>query len=359
MKEIPQSIILHDYFAMLGGGEKLVLTLADFLDCSLMGGFVDPEFINNAEFERKPASLEAYSGFTPFRILSLIHKWQNHQVMQTKNIIYSGVYAPLSVSNNSVRNILYCHTPPRFVYDKKDFYLSTLPVWQRHLFQVLITYFRGKYETAIPQMDLIVANSKHIQARIQTYLGLESTVIYPPCDTQRFNWQSQGDYYLSTARLDGLKRVEKIVRAFIKMPDKKLIVTSGGPEYQKLCLLARDAKNITFTNWIAQEKLYELVNNCIASIYIPHDEDFGISPVESMAAGKPVIGVNEGGLKETIVDQQTGALLNSSLNLEEQLITAIEILTPKRAVSLKDNCQLQAKKFSQEIFLEEMKKCLV
>jgi len=143
------------------------------------------------------------------------------------------------------------------------------------------------------------------------------------------------------------------------MPDKKLIVTSGGPEYQKLCLLARDAKNITFTNWIAQEKLYELVNNCIASIYIPHDEDFGISPVESMAAGKPVIGVNEGGLKETIVDQQTGALLNSSLNLEEQLITAIEILTPKRAVSLKDNCQLQAKKFSQEIFLEEMKKCLV
>jgi len=354
MNKSPQGLILHDYFAMIGGGEKLVLTLADFLEWPVTAGFVESGLLEQTDFVIALNSLHAYSGLAPLRILSLIQKWQRVRFNRLDNIIYSGVYAPLSVLNNQANNILYCHTPPRFVYDKRDYYLNTLPAWQRYFFKYLINYFRHKYELAIKNMDIVVANSQHIQKRIKTYLNADSQVIYPPCDTQHFQWQSQGDYYLSTARLDGLKRVDVIVQAFMQMPDKKLIVASGGSELDKLKHMAKDSKNIHFSNWISQEKLYDLVNNCIASIYIPYDEDFGISPVESMAAGKPVVGVNEGGLTETIIDQQTGYLLDTAKNLQPQLIETINQLDLKQARNMKEACEIQAKRFSQEIFLEQM-----
>jgi len=344
---------------MIGGGERLVLTLADELNWMVKGGFIQPELFQSGEFKPIPGTLKAFSGFTPLRMLSLMRKWQNHTVKDKDNIIYSGVYTPLSVTNNQANNILYCNTPPRFVYDKREFYLNTLPQWQASLFKYLLSYFKKQYEHSIVKMDRIIANSEHIQQRIKTHLGLSSEVIYPPCDTLRFEWLSQGDYYLSTARLDGLKRVEYIVRAFVQMPDKKLIVASGGSELEKLQRLAVDADNITFTNWISQQRLLELVNNCIATIYIPLDEDFGISPVESMAAGKPVIGVNEGGLKETIIDQETGFLLDGGGNLQEQLIDKILQLTGEKAKSMRESCECQAKNFSQELFLQRMRELLV
>ena len=138
----------------------------------------------------------------------------------------------------------------------------------------------------------------------------------------------EGDYFLSTARLEPLKRVDLIVNAFKNMPDKKLFVTSGGSQLKSLQELADGAKNITFTGWASDAELRRLVGNCIATIYIPKDEDFGISPVQSLAAGKPVIGVNEGGVAETVREPADGVLISTPPSPEKVLkaVSAIESL---------------------------------
>jgi glycosyltransferase involved in cell wall biosynthesis len=345
--------ILHDYFAIKGGGEKLVLSLAEHLNVPVTGGFIkagmsfDGSNIN---------SLKAFQGFFPLQFLSLVKRWQAYQTV-ADTVIFSGVYAPLA-AKGSAKNILYCHTPPRFIYDKKDYFLARLPAWQRPILQALIHYFKPLYEQAFADMDIIIANSEHVKRRIAKHLNYhDAKVIYPPCDVSGFNWQGQRGYYLSTARLDSLKRVELIVKAFMQMPNKKLIVASGGDEYENMRQLAQSASNIHFTNWIDETRLKELVANCIATIYIPIDEDFGISPVESMAAGKPVIGVAEGGLLETVVNGETGILIN---DVEvESLIEAVEQMTAQRALDMRFVCEQRAALFNREIFLENFEEIIL
>ena len=188
---------------------------------------------------------------------------------------------------------------------------------------------------------------------MKKHLGRDAQVIYPPCETDKFKWLGQEGYYLSTARLENFKRVETVIQAFLRMPDQKLVVASGGSEFQRLRQLAQDAPNITFTGWVTEEKLQTLMGNAIASIYIPIDEDFGMSPVESMAAGKPVIGVSEGGLLETVIPGETGALISANPSTED-LISAVLKMGAKTALSMRDACHARARRFDKKIFIKEM-----
>lgn len=274
-------------------------------------------------------------------------------------VIYSGFYTPLAVQQHRQgNNLYYCHTPPRFIYDQRDFYLQQLPQALRPVLQAFIDYLQPRYETAVACMDKIVTNSENVQSRIQKYLGKTASVVYPPCDTQHFIWQGQGDYYLSTARLDPLKRVESIVRAFLNLPDKKLIVASGGAQWSYLKKLAENAPNIQFTGWLSESALHNLVGNALAVIYVAKEEDFGMSPVEAMAAGKPVIGVAEGGLLETILPEQTGILLPPDFT-PQQLAAAVQSLTASRALAMREACVLQAQGFNTERFITQMRALLV
>jgi glycosyltransferase involved in cell wall biosynthesis len=224
----------------------------------------------------------------------------------------------------------------------------------RPVLQAFIDYLQPRYETAVAQMDKIVTNSENVQRRIQKYLGKTASVVYPPCDTEHFVWQGQGDYYLSTARLDPLKRVESIVQAFLNLPDKKLIVASGGAQLGYLKKLAANAPNIQFTGWLSEQALHSLVGNALAVLYVAKDEDFGMSPVEAMAAGKPVIGVAEGGLLETILPEQTGLLLPPDFT-HQHLAEAVLQLSPARALAMREACVLRAQAFNTSRFVEQMR----
>jgi len=355
-------IVLHDYFESAEGGGKLSLILAKALDADLAYGFKtgDHPYFERGAFAGEEHDLGCNSRVPVWRQLRLARFFQEKTLFLKAydQAIYSGFYAPMAVINHDgKKNLYYCHTPPRFIYDQRYFYLSMIPFWQRPILLGLIYYIKPRYEKAITRMDTIIANSENVRHRLRRYLGYDAVVVYPPCETAHFRWQGQGDFYLSTARLDPLKRVDLIVRAFIKMPDKKLVITSGGPESDRLKRLARSATNITFTGWSGEETLRRLIGNTIATIYIPKEEDFGMSPVESMAAGKPVVGVAEGGLLESVLDGETGVLLRPDPR-EEDIIDAIRSMDRTTALRMRESCEERAQQFDAKVFIEKMRRVM-
>lgn len=356
-----KTIILHDYFESLEGGGKLSSLLAQGLSADLGYGFAK----QGHPFLHFPDTydLHAYSAIPLWRQFKLARAFANHRIAtwlrNYETVIYSGFYTPLAVHHHRQgRNILYCHTPPRFIYDQRDFYLKRLPFFLRPVLQAFIDYLQPRYENAIAQMDTLVTNSDNVRQRIQHYLGKDAIIVYPPCDTENFVWQGQDNYYLSMGRLDPLKRVDLIIQAFLRMPDKRLIVTSGGEELQRLQKLAKNASHIHLTGWLENKQLADLVGNAIATLYLPKEEDFGMSPLESMAAGKPVIGVAEGGLLETIIPEKTGILLEPSLSIEA-ICEAVRMMTSAQALSMRSACEGQARHFLKEVFLEKMRQIVV
>ena len=351
------TVIAHDYFAIRGGGERLVLTLAEALGSDVMFGYRTAESYDEAAFPdgRTDLALPEALRRPGLRAAALAMRFRlaRGQTRDYGTRIYSGVAAPFAAPERGTgRNILYCHTPPRFIYDQKDHFAER--AGRDPARRLALEQFRRGYEAAVERMDVIIANSRTVQERITRYLGKPSTLVYPPCDLEAFKWIEQGDFYLSTARLSPLKRVDKIVSAFCAMPDRKLVVASSGEDLPRLREMAKDAPNISFLGWVSDAQLTELIGRAIATIYVPVDEDFGMSPVESMAAGKPVIGVAEGGLRETIVDGQTGTLLQPDFSADD-IAHAVTELRPDKALAMRADCEARAELFSRQRFIEGMK----
>ncbi len=205
-------------------------------------------------------------------------------------------------------------------------------------------------------MDIILTNSKNTQARIKKFLNLESHVLYPPVEQEKFKYLWNEDYFLSFARLADAKRVDKIVQAFQKLPQEQLIVIYGenDPQRYKIFELAQGYPNITLITLKDNNLLYEYIGKARATIYIPIDEDFWMSPVESMAAGKPVIWVDDGGLKETILDKMTWYMISKTAKIED-IEKAVQYMTSEKAMSMKDACQKRADDFGIESFETALK----
>ena len=354
--------VFHDYFAIRGGGERLALELANGLQARLTFGYRTDQSYGLEAFPptHRDLRLGAVRKLGPAAPIGLAVGFarQQHAATRSDIRIFSGAFAPFAApTDDGGVNILYCHTPPRFLYDQRDFYKRRSGIARKLGMAALGPWFRRGYKEAVGRMDLIVANSVNIQKRISTFLGRDSTVVYPPVDTAAFRWRGQEGYYLSTARMSPLKRIDVIIDAFRRMPEKRLIVTSGGDQELALRARAAGAPNITFTGWTSDEQLRELISRAIATIYVPIEEDFGMSPVESMAAGKPVIGVTEGGLLETIIHDQTGILLSSPLD-SESLEGAVRTLTPERALAMRPACEAQAQRFNTSHFLDGMRRVI-
>ncbi|EIJ42873.1 glycosyltransferase [Beggiatoa alba B18LD] len=353
-------LILHDYFESLEGGGRLCNLLARHSAGAIAYGFAreNHPFLQGIT---QQYDLKARSNLPLWRQFKLTRAFESKKtdfIKHYNTLLYSGFYTPLAIHRHpQAQHIFYCHTPPRFIYDQADFYLSQTPRPLRFALKAFIRYLQPRYETAIGQMSQIIANSYNVQQRIQHYLGKSATVIYPPCDTEQFKWLGQKNYYLSIARLDPLKRVDKIIEAFLKMPDKQLIVASGGQEFNRLTHLARNAPNIQLTGWVGDETLHTLLGNAIATLYLAKAEDFGMSPIESMAAGKPVIGVAEGGLLESIIPERTGLLLPTDFTVE-MICDAVQLLDADYALRLREYCEQQAQQFDISVFLQQMEKVI-
>jgi glycosyltransferase involved in cell wall biosynthesis len=348
-------LLLYDFLAVKGGAERVLLALYQAMDSHVCVGFVSKESFKDDIKPEHLIDLKAFSRFPPLKIVKVLRGFLRAKKVaanyQTR--IYAGSYSVLAFSPDHEGNsIYYCHTPPRFMYDLWDRYLTETPVWQRPLLRVLRWWLKPRYEAAVQGMDRVLANSKNVQDRLKRYVGVDATVVHPPVDVDLFQWKGPGDYFLSTARLEPLKRVDLIIQAFLGMPDQHLVVTSGGSEADRLRAMAGNASNIRFTGWLSDRDLADLMGHARASIYVPVDEDFGMSPVESMAAGKPVIGAAEGGLLETVIHGRTGTLLPPNFTPAD-LQTAVTAMTPQQAVSMRKACEEQARLFSRDRFFQD------
>lgn len=272
-------------------------------------------------------------------------------------IIYSGDCLITLLRARGKKNIAYMHTPPRHLYDCYEDRLREYPLWKKLIFIPFAILNRRRFEWLSKKFDVIVTNSKNVQARIKEYLKLDSIVAYPPCNTLPFKNLGQENYFFSWARLYPVKRVDKIVEAFSRMPDKQLIVASGGPDLERIQRIAQGHDNIKILGWISDEDLLKYIGNCLATIYIPIREDFGMSPVESMTAGKPVIGVTEGGMLEVIEDGKNGILLKPNFTIDD-IILAVRQMTPEVAKSMEKECLKTTEKFTEKKFVEKMREII-
>lgn len=359
-----RGIVLYDFLLCRGGAENVTLSLARGIQDSEIcvafrnrADFGDPELadVTCHELARPPIlnlrGWRSIIGLNAFRRRAAF-------IAKYDWAVFSGSNAPAAVRHRpGGGNIYYCHTVPRLAYDLHDWYADRMPRWQRPAFRTLAGYVRRRYEGALAQMDRVVANSANVQARLQDHLGIASEVLHPPCDTTGYAWCGDGEYYVSTARLEPYKRVGVIVEAFRRMPDRQLVVASGGSDEPRLRRLAAGCDNIRFTGWLSTAEMRELVGGALATVYIPTDEDFGMSPVESMAAGKPVIGVAEGGVRETVVDGETGILVSPDSDAET-LAAAVVRLSPADARAMRLACERRAAAFGRERFLNRMREII-
>ena len=369
-------LILHDRFKFRGGAERLVLTMAQALDADIATEYWnEEESFSKTEAPAKVIILGKQIKHLGLSYLSAQWRffWKTKFINNYDIIIFSGnnclsaawrARSPLLVPplGEGRRLVMYCHTPVRYAYDLKNYYYQKYSWHARPVFLFFVMLARLIYQRGIKKMDLVLANSRNVQARLRHYCGVKSEVVYPPIDLEKFQlamyagaeMARKGGYYLSFGRLDPLKRVDDIVRAFHLMPNKNLVVASGGPELERIKQLALGHDNIEILGFVSDAKLAELVGNCIASIYIPRQEDFGMTPLEAAAAGKPTIGVNDGGLRETIMHWQTGYLIPKDYIIED-LVKAVQWLDADRAGEMRRACEEQAQKFSKEVFIEKIK----
>ncbi len=355
-----KTIILHDTFLYKWWWERLILMMAKSLNADLASGFFSKwSFDLRKEwFKGKMISIsnEVFKKWFRHFKLKFAFLFKTKFLKDYETVIFSwdSISAVRNCSKN-MKKIYYCHTPPRYLYDLKEIYIKKVPFLLRPAFLFVSYIFRKMYERDISKMDLILTNSINTQKRIKKFLWIDSKILYPPVDLDEFKFISQKDYYLSFARLSDAKRVDKVVEAFKKLPDKKLVIIywENDPQREKIFDLAKDCKNIEFKTLPWNVGFTDYVGNCIATIYIPIDEDFWMSPVESMAAGKPVLWVNEGWLKETVIDKKTWVLIPEWAKIED-IIEAVEYLTSEKCLEMRKACEARARDFSLEEFKNKL-----
>lgn len=371
-----KTLVLHDTFLYRGGGERLVLMMANALDADIASGFFSAGSYNLREQGFKWAMIPLMPLFflhefrwLPAKLAFIMKNGLRHFGLKwafSMNVRkLAGMYETVILSGDCLsavrhfkgKNVLYyCHTIPRYLFDQEEQYEAKVPRIILPIYHVLTGIFKKSYLRDLSQIKRLLTNSKNTQKRIKTFTDRDAEILYPPVDTGFFcpGEPKAKTYFLSFARLSSIKRVDRIVSAFQKMPDQHLIITYGknDPEREKIQSMIQWFTNIKMQESPSDLELRELIRGAKATIYVPVDEDFGMSPVESMACGTPVIGVNDGGLKESIIDGQTGILIDPRCEPDD-IISAmkkIEIIG-----DLTQKCVERANDFSLTKFEEQLK----
>jgi glycosyltransferase involved in cell wall biosynthesis len=311
-----RSAIVHYWLLNMRGGEKVVEALCRLLpDADIFTLFYDPDRVSETirRHQVRPSFLQpfrkGYRSLLPVMPLAL-ESFDLHEY----DLVVSSESGPAKgvITSSRTRHVCYCHTPMRYLWDLYPTYRNewTRARWKRALMTPVANYLRLWDFASAARVDQFVANSENVRRRIWKTYRRNSHVVRPPVGVEKFYWKPPGGYYLIVSELVPYKRVDAAVRAF-NQNGRGLRVVGYGPEYKALRRSA--AANIEFCGRVPDEDLRELYARCQAFL-MPGEEDFGITAVEALASGKPVIALARGGALD-IVPEFGGLLYDESEGL--------------------------------------------
>ncbi|MDQ6929633.1 MAG: glycosyltransferase [Candidatus Eremiobacteraeota bacterium] len=311
MTKSPRVAIVSDPLVQRGGAERVVETIAQmYPDAPIFSILYSPETgprslkdrIVPSALQRIPGAATRHRWLLPFYASAV----EGFDLSAFDIIISSHHTAAKGVLRNSLqRHICYCHTPMRALWERPHEELATLPAPLRPFAKAAMGKLREWDYVTAGRVDAFVANSETTMRRISSHYGRFSTVINPPIDTKHFTPGGPvGDYYLVASRLVPYKRVELAVEATAKI-GRKLIIVGSGSDSHKL-----RASHVEQYGHVSEQRLLELMRGAKALLF-PGEEDFGMTPVEVMACGRPVIAYAKGGALETVIDNVTGTLVHT------------------------------------------------
>jgi glycosyltransferase involved in cell wall biosynthesis len=245
-------------------------------------------------------------------------------------------------------HVCYCHNPFRYAWSEREATLSARNPLTRPALRLLLNRWRQWDWIAAQRVDRYVANSRLTATRIKRYFGRDSTVLHPPVETGRFSPSQPGAHYMVLAELMAHKRIDVAVRAFdaLRLP---LLVVGDGPEARKLRRMA--GPTISFTGRISDERVAELLARARALV-VTATEEFGIAAVEALAAGRPVIALGHGGVRESVVEGETGTFFERSD--PAALAEAVRRFDPD-AIDPRA-CRAAAERFGAERFRDQLER---
>lgn len=367
--------LVHDYLYDYGGAERVLEALHELWPkAPVYTSWVDWQWLKRTKPEWREWEIHpSWFQWMPFKRtltspLRFLARpiWESFDLSSYDVVISSAAWFITKgvKTKPSTLHICYCHTPPRYLYG-----YPTGVEWERswptRTYAMMINPYMRMYDFESAQnVDKFVCNSEEVRGRIKKFYRREATVIYPPIGVstkhQIPSTKQQGDpssakamegkYFLMVNRLVRMKRVDIAIKA-AKKAGIKLVIVGKGADEERLRQIAGDAEKITFAGGVSDERLVELYAGCKAVVHLAEEEDFGITPVEAMSFGKPVIAANSGGVKESVVDGKTGVLVDDvSVDSVATVLKNFDT-TKYRSAEIRR----VAKRFSKERFLREMK----
>ncbi len=350
--------LIHDHLAQDGGAEKVLKVLAEMYpeapiytllyEKNNADKYFRDRRIETSIIQRLPWGVRRYKWYMPFMSMAVeFFDLRGFDVV----ISDASAFAKGVITSTNTLHICYCHTPTRYLWSDTHQYIQELPYnkYFKKIIALMLRKIRIWDRVAADRVDLFIANSKFIAKRIRKYYHRESTVIYPPVEIGKFSpSDAVDDYFLVGGRLAPYKRFDLVISAFRGL-DKKLKIFGDGVDLERLKQLAKGAENIEFVGRVSEERRAELYRGAIAFIN-PQEEDFGITMVEAMASGRPVIAFEAGGAKEIVVENVTGVFF------KEQSVEALKqaILGLKSESFDPRTIRAQAEKFSVKRFKEQI-----
>lgn len=354
-----RAAIVHYWLLNWRGGEKVLESL-----CRLLPGadiftlFYDPRAVSE-EIRRHRITA---SFLNPLRscyrqLLPLMPVALEQFDLRGYDLVISSESGPAKgvLTSSSARHICYCHTPMRYLWDLYPSYSAEwISPWKRTLFAPISSYLRLWDFASAARVDEFIANSENVRQRIQKAWRRDSRVVYPPVAVENFYWREPEDYYLIVSELVPYKRVDLAVRAFNRM-GRRLRIVGAGPDLKNLKRMA--GPGVEFCGRVSDDELRGLLARTRALI-LPGEEDFGMTAVEAMASGKPVVGLGRGGTLESVptADPLGGVFFDEPD--ETQLIEAIGRLERIEAQIRPRELQAWADQFSEAHFLAAMRDVL-
>jgi glycosyltransferase involved in cell wall biosynthesis len=383
----PAVALVHDFLLYYGGAERVLKEFREIYQgapiYTLLENEDNKELIKDFGSSRKmaekpPKFSHKFENLTPFtqgvvktsflqkfpKFLRKRHKWLVPLMptavetfdLRDYNVIISSssAFAKGVVVKSKIKHICYMHAPMRYVWDWNREYLEENKLKGRTKFftRLFLNYLRMWDRISAERPDYLIANSKYTAERIKKYYRRKSTVIYPPVDVEKFTpTKENAGYFLTVGRLVPYKRVDLLIQVFqkLKLP---LVIVGDGPEKEKLQKMVKDDKLIKVLGWVSDEKKAKLLEQSRAFITATED-DFNITVVEAMAAGKPVIALEKGGTAETVQVGNTGEFFKTATM--EMIADALG-----RFIENENNydylkIRQRAEEFSTKIFREKIK----